>query len=65
MAGTELLCGQPWYLKHRLDHTQAEIDSQTIIMKVDNRQMPIVSGMDRKGRVSNMVKINRGLNSRT
>lgn len=32
---------------------------QTIIMKVDNRQMPIVSVMDSKGRVSNIVKINR------
>lgn len=53
------LCGQAWYLQHRLDYTQADIDAQTIIMKVDNRQMPTVSGTDKKGRVSNIVKINR------
>lgn len=54
----EPLCGYQWYYRHRLDYTQADIDSQTIIMKVDNRQMPVVSNTDR-GKTAHIVKINR------
>ena len=57
----EPLCGQAWYLQHLRDHTQAEIDSLTIAVKVGSRQMPVVSNTDKKGRVSNIVKINRGI----
>lgn len=59
MANGQPLCGWAWFQKHRLDHTQAEIDSLTIEVKVDNREMPTVSGTDKKGRVSSIVKINR------
>lgn len=59
MANGQPLCGWTWYQRHRFDHTQAEIDALTIAVKVDSRQMPVVSNMDKKGRVSNMVKLNR------
>lgn len=49
------LCGWEWYQKHRLDYSQAYIDSLTIVVSVDNRQLPTVSNKDR-GIVKDLVK---------
>ena len=53
----EPLCGQDWYQKHRLDHTQADIDSLTIVVACDGRDLPPVK-QDHKDRgiVKNLVK---------
>lgn len=53
----ELLCGQDWYLKHRFDHTQAEIDSLTIAVSVNGQNLPPVR-QDKKdqGLVKDLVK---------
>ena len=59
MANGQPLCGWEWYQKHQFDYTQADIDAQTITVKVDNVQMPTVSNKNDKGKVSNLVKINR------
>ena len=60
----EPLCGQDWYIKHRLDYTQADIDAQTIQVKVDERQLPVVRNTDSKRSVANMVKVNRDYHKR-
>lgn len=40
MAGTELLCGQDWLRQHRNDHTQAEIDSLSIVISHNGKNLP-------------------------
>ena len=52
---TQPICGLAWYTKHRNDYTQADIDSLTIVVSVDNRQLPPVSNKDR-GIVRDLVK---------
>jgi len=53
------LCGQEWYLKHRHDYTQEDIDSLTIQVKIEGRDLPTIRQKDNRGKVANIVKINR------
>ena len=57
----EPLCGYQWYSQHRNDHTQAEIDSLGIELKVNDRVMARVQSGQRKARgiVKEIVKLNK------
>lgn len=53
----EPLCGIVWYRKNQYKHTQAEIDSLTIAVAVNGRDLPLVR-QDKKDRglVKDLVK---------
>lgn len=52
---TQPICGEDWLRQHRLDYTQRDIGSLTIILSVDKRRLPAVSNKDR-GIVKHLVK---------
>jgi len=58
---TEPICGTTWYLRHRYDHTQAEIDALGIEVKVNGKtQFKTDSSMkSAKGVIKNLVRLNR------
>lgn len=58
----EPLCGWPWYHQHARDHTQAEVDSLAIEVRVDDRLQGHIKAGEKKARgiVSEIVRINRG-----
>lgn len=55
------LCGWPWYHQHQNDHTQAEIDSLAIEVRVSDRLQARVQSGERKDRgiIREVVKANR------
>lgn len=57
----EPLCGYKWYDRHRHDHTQAEIDSLGIELKVNGKVMARVQAGQRKARgiLKEIVKLNK------
>lgn len=57
----EPLCGWQWHDKHRHDHTQAEIDSLGIELKVNGKIQARVQAGQRKARgiVKEIVKLNK------
>ena len=51
------ICGWDWLRQHQNDHTQAEIDSLSIVVSCGNRKLPPVSqGKKDQGLVKNLVK---------
>ncbi len=54
---TQPICGQDWLRKHRYDYTQAYMDSLTIVVACDGRDLPPVK-QDHKDRgiVKDLVK---------
>ena len=46
------LCGWEWYQQHRLDHTQAEIDSLGLELLINGNKMPTLKQGDKKERHS-------------
>lgn len=53
----EPLCGQDWYREHRFDHTQAEIDSLSIVISHQGQNLPPVRQDKKdKGLVKDLVK---------
>lgn len=58
---TEPICGQDWYVKHRNDYTQAEIDALGIELKVNGKMQFKSSKQSRlpKGAIKNFVRLNR------
>lgn len=54
---TQPICGLAWYAKHRNDYTQRDIDSLTIVVACDGRDLPPVK-QDHKDRgiVKDLVK---------
>ena len=54
---TQPICGYDWLRQHRYDYSQHDIDSLTIVVACDGRDLPPVS-QDRKDRgiVKNLVK---------
>ena len=59
--GTTPLCGQDWLDKHRNDHTQAEIDSLGIELRVCGKVQTRVQSGQRKDRgiVRDIVRLNK------
>lgn len=57
----EPLCGWQWHHQHRNDHTQAEIDSLGIELKVNDKVMARVQVGQGKawGIVKEIVKLNK------
>ncbi len=55
------LCGWPWYHQHRNDYTQAEIDSLSIVVSHNGKDLPPIR-QDKKDRglVKDLVKSYRG-----
>ena len=54
---TQPICGQDWLLQHRYDYSQRDIDSLTIVVACDGRDLPPIS-QDHKDRgiVKDLVK---------
>lgn len=53
------ICGWPWFLKHRKDYTQADIDNQTIVVSSGSFKLPAI----RAGTAGKVVKdILQGIN---
>ncbi len=57
----EPICGWPWYQQHRDDHTQAEIDSLAIELRVNDKLQARVQSGEKKDRgiVKEIVKLNK------
>ena len=57
----EPLCGRQWHDQHRNDHTQAEIDSLGIELRVNDKVMVRVQAGQRKawGIVKEIVRLNK------
>lgn len=57
----EPLCGWQWHSQHRNDHTQAEIDSLAIEVRVDDRLQAKVRSGEKKNRgiVREVIRVNK------
>lgn len=58
---TEPICGQDWYLRHRHDYTQTEIDALGIELKVNGKTQFRTDSSSKhiRGAIKNLVRLNR------
>ena len=54
-----MLCDQEWYEKHKDDYTEEDIAALGIKITVDKRKFPQICQDGKKGKVAELLKLNR------